>query len=246
VNRANEEFEAEKREMIRRAGNDDAVKRLSAQWMNATVPCKYSYHFTWMGRPIIQYPQDILALQEIAWQVKPQLIVETGIAHGGSLVFHASILELIGGAGRVLGIDVDIRAHNRAAIEAHPMFKRIDLIEGSSTAPEIVARVRALAEGRKPVIVVLDSSHTHAHVLRELELYSPLVTRGSYLVVCDTVVEDMAPELIVNRPWGKGNNPGTAVREFLARNDRFEADEVYDHKLLITANPGGYLKCVKD
>jgi cephalosporin hydroxylase len=239
-------FEAEQREMIRRAGNDESVKRLSTQWINATAPYRYSYNFTWMGRPIIQLPQDILAMQEIAWQVRPQLIIETGIAHGGSLIFHASILELIGGAGRVLGIDVDIRAHNRAAIEAHPMFKRIDMIQGSSTAPEIVARVRALAEGKKPVLVVLDSNHTHEHVLRELELYSPLVTRSSYLVVCDTVVEDMAPELIVNRPWGKGNNPRTAVREFLCRNDRFEVDETYDNKLLITANPGGYLKCVKD
>lgn len=241
-----EEFEAQKGEMIRQAGNDAALKRLSAQWLNATAPYKYSYNFTWMGRPIIQLPQDILAMQEITWQVKPQLIIETGIAHGGSLIFHASILELIGGEGRVLGIDVDIREHNRAAIETHPMFKRIDMIQESSTAPDIVARARAIAQGKKPVIVVLDSNHTRAHVLRELELYSPLVTRGSYLVVCDTVIENMAPELIVNRPWGKGNNPRTAVREFLGRNDRFEVDETYDSKLLITAAPGGYLKCVKD
>lgn len=206
----------------------------------------YSYNFTWLGRPIIQFPQDIIALQEIIWRVKPDLIVETGIAHGGSLIFSASMLELLGGDGEVLGIDIDIREHNRTEIEKHPMSKRIKMIEGSSTDEEVLREVRALAEGRRSILVVLDSLHTHEHVLKELQLYAPLVTRDSYLVVFDTVVEDMPEDFFPDRPWGSGNNPKTAVWEFLEDNDRFVVDEEIENKLLITVAPNGYLRCTKD
>lgn len=206
----------------------------------------YSYNFTWLGRPIIQFPQDIIALQEIIWRVKPDLIIETGIAHGGSLIFSASMLELLGGDGEVLGIDIDIREHNRMEIEKHPMSKRIKMIEGSSTDEEVLREVRASAEGRRSVLVVLDSLHTHEHVLRELQLYAPLVTRDSYMVVFDTVVEDMPEDFFPDRPWGKGNNPKTAVWEFLEDSDRFVIDEEIENKLLITVAPNGYLRCTKD
>lgn len=222
------------------------IRQLTLDWICATAQFKYTYNFTWLGRPIIQFPQDILALQEIIWQVKPELIIETGIAHGGSLIFHASLLELLGGNGRVVGIDVDIRAHNRAEIEKHPLFKRIEMLQGSSVDAGIVQQVHQLAQGRKPVMVVLDSNHMHAHVLAELHAYAPLVTNGSYLVVFDTVVEDMPADSFPNRPWGKGNNPKTAVWEFLKATDRFAIDKDLEAKLLITVAPDGYLKCVKD
>lgn len=185
-------------------------------------------------------------MQEIVWRVDPQLIIETGIAHGGSLIFYASLLELLAGDGMVLGIDIDIRQHNRVEIEKHPMFKRIKMIEGSSVDCAIVSQVREFASGKSPVLVVLDSMHTHAHVLDELKAYSPLVTKDSYLVVFDTVVEDMPADFFPDRPWGKGNNPKTAVWEFLKSNDRFEVDKEIENKLLITVAPDGYLKCIKD
>jgi len=207
---------------------------------------KYSYNFSWLGRPIIQFPQDIAAIQEIVWRVKPDLIVETGIAHGGSLVLWASLLELIGADGLAVGIDIEIRPHNRSAIAEHPLARRIRMIEGSSIAPHVIEQVRQLAAGRDRAMVVLDSHHTHAHVLEELRHYSPLVRRGSYLIVLDTVVEDMPADFFVERPWGPGNNPKTAVWEFLRHTDRFEIDREIEEKLLITVAPDGYLRCVKD
>jgi cephalosporin hydroxylase len=185
-------------------------------------------------------------MQEIIWRTKPDLIVETGIAHGGSIIFYASMLELLGGRGSVIGVDIEIRPHNRAEIEAHPMARRITMVEGSSTDEDTVRRVRELANGYERVLVVLDSNHTHEHVLRELELYSPLVRRGSYLVVFDTVIELAPAELFPGRPWAPGNNPMTAVREFLARDDRFVVDHDLDNKLLISVAPGGYLRCIRD
>jgi cephalosporin hydroxylase len=204
---------------------------------------KYSYNFTWMGRPIIQYPQDMIAMQELIWKIQPDLLIETGIAHGGSLIYYASLFELIG-KGEVLGIDIDIRAHNRREIEAHPMFKRITMLEGSAIDETLVAEVAKHAEGKKTVMVSLDSNHTHEHVLRELELYSPFVTPGSYCVVFDTIVEDM-PDQMYDRPWDKGNNPKTAVWEFMKTNDSFEIDRDIDNKLLISVAPEGYLKRIK-
>jgi cephalosporin hydroxylase len=207
---------------------------------------RYSYNFTWLGRPIIQFPEDIVAMQEIIWRIKPDLIIETGIAHGGSLVLWASLLQMLGGDGHVVGVDVEIRPHNRAEIERHPLVSRITMIEGSSIAPKIVERVRALAAGRRTVMVVLDSNHTHDHVLAELDRYSPLVTRGSYLVVMDTVVEAMPADFFPDRPWGKDDNPATAVRQFLKGNGRFEVDEEIDAKLVMSVAPGGYLRCIRD
>jgi cephalosporin hydroxylase len=241
-----DDFETRKAEKIRAQGADGALKDLSRQWMLATFKHSYTYHFSWMGRPIIQFPQDVLALQEILWNVKPDLVVETGIAHGGSLVFHASMLELIGGGGRVVGVDIDIREPNRRAIESHPMSRRISMIQGSSTDPGTVQKVRDLAAGAGRILVVLDSNHTHEHVLAELRAYSPLVRAGSYVVVCDTSIEDAPAELFRDRPWGPGNNPKTAVREFLRTTDRFEVDRELEDKLLITVCPEGYLRCLKD
>lgn len=241
-----QEFEQQKRASVERQGRDARLKGLTREWFEATCRHRYTYNFTWLGRPIIQYPQDIVAMQELIWEVKPDLVIETGIAHGGSLVLYASILELLGGDGRILGVDVDIRSHNRTAIEAHPMAKRIDMIQGSSTDATVLARVRESARGRKHVMVVLDSNHTHAHVLRELELYSPFVTRGSYLVVFDTVVERMSKEAFPERPWGPGDNPWTAVQSFLETTDRFEVDRRVEDKLLVTVAPGGYLRCIRD
>ena len=206
---------------------------------------RYSYNFSWMGRPIIQYPQDMVAMQEIIWSVRPDLVIETGIAHGGSLVYYASLLELLGSDGIVVGIDIDIRPHNREAIEAHPMARRIRMIEGSSIDPGTVAQVAELARHRKRILVTLDSNHTHDHVLQELVLYSPFVSVGSYLTVFDTVVEDMPKALFPDRPWGPGNNPKTAVREFLGKTDRFVVDKEVENKLLLTVAPDGYLRCVK-
>ena len=240
------EFQEEVRRNIGRLRSDEAVQALSRTWIKETTPHRYTYNFTWLGRPIIQFPQDMVAVQEIIWSTRPDLVIETGIAHGGSLILSASILELLGGDGRVVGVDIDIRPHNRREIEAHPLAHRITLVEGSSTAPEIVAQVREQAAGRERVLVILDSNHTHEHVLQELELYSPLVRAGSYIVVFDTVIEDMPAETFSERPWGVGDNPKTAVHEFLRRNDRFEVDRDLQGKLLITVAPDGYLRCRAD
>ena len=182
-------------------------------------------------------------MQEILWDVQPDLIVETGIAHGGSLIYYASLCELMG-HGEVLGIDIDIRPHNRDAIEAHPMFKRIQLLQGSSTDPVTVAKVNAIAAGKK-VLVVLDSNHSHDHVLAELQAYAPLVSTGSYCVVFDTVVEDLPRGLYPDRPWDVGNNPKTAVHEYLRKDDRFEIDRDIEAKIQITVAPDGYLRRIR-
>jgi len=241
-----EAFEREKRESIRRLSGDARLRALSLDWLTEVSKTRYSYNFTWLGLPIIQFPQDIVAMQEIIWKVQPEMIVETGIARGGSLVFYASQLELLGGERRVIGVDVEIRKSNREAIEAHPLARRITMIEGSSVDTAVADQVQALVRGRRPVLVVLDSMHTHAHVRRELELYAPLVTSGSYLVVFDTIIEDLPADFFTDRPWGLGDNPRTAVREFLKTNDRFAVDEETAGKLLVTVAPGGYLRCVKD
>ena len=217
--------------------------------MKASTLPKYSYNFSWLGRPIIQYPQDMIAMQELIWSIQPDLIIETGIAHGGSLIFYASLLELNAACGgppdaEVLGVDIDIRAHNRAAIAAHPMFKRITRIEGSSIAPDIIAQIKAKAAGQQRVLVCLDSNHTHDHVLAELEAYAPLTSVGSYCVVFDTVIEDMPAEMFPDRPWGPGNNPKTAVWDYLKTHPEFEIDKSIPHKLLITVAPDGYLRRV--
>jgi cephalosporin hydroxylase len=246
-----ERFNAERRQNVGRMGADDALKRLSREWQREAGGYNYIYNFSWLGRPIIQLPQDVFAMQELIWAVQPDLIVETGIAHGGSLIFSASMLELNAACGgpagaEVLGIDIDIRAHNRAAIEAHPMFKRISMIQGSSVAPEVVEQARARAAGKRAVMVCLDSNHTHEHVLAELRAYAPLTTVGSYCVVFDTGVEEMPAEMFNDRPWGPGNSPKTAVWEYLKEDGRFEIDRPVSDKLLITVAPDGYLRRVRE
>ncbi|MDD0967597.1 MULTISPECIES: cephalosporin hydroxylase family protein [Pseudomonas] len=238
-----EQFREEVKANIEGLQQDKALQTESLDWVGTTAKHKYTYNFSWMGRPIIQFPQDMVAMQEIIWNLRPDVIVETGIAHGGSLVFYASILELIG-HGEVLGIDIDIRQHNREAIEAHPMFKRISMIQGSSIDTAIVDQVRERVQGKK-VLVVLDSNHTHEHVLEELRLYAPLVSVGSYCVVMDTVVEDMPQDAFPDRPWGKGDNPKTAVWAYLKESSDFEIDQAIHSKLLITVAPDGYLRRVR-
>jgi len=223
------------------------------------VANRYTYNFRWLGRPIIQLPQDMIAVQELIWENKPDLIIETGIAHGGSLVMSASALALLDicdaiesgetidpriSKRKVLGIDIDIRSHNRSAIEAHPMFSRIEMIEGSSIDAAIVDLVHQIAKGYNSVMVFLDSNHTHDHVLAELEAYAGLVTPGSYCIVFDTVIDDVASEMFPDRPWGPGNSPKSAAKEFLSSHPEFEVDKSIDHKLLISVAPDGYLKRV--
>jgi cephalosporin hydroxylase len=241
-----EKFNQEKKENIAKLGANQEVKDLGLEFLIKSAENKYSYHFSWMGRPIIAYPQDMIAMQEIIWEVKPDLIIETGVAHGGSVVYYASLLELIGGDGLVIGIDIDIRKHNRDLIESHPMMKRIQLIEGSSVSNTIVEQVKAFAQLKKKIMVCLDSNHTHDHVLEELKLYAPLVTKGSYCVVFDSVVEDMPSDYDWGvRTWGKGNNPKTALFEYLKMDDSFEINKEIDNKLLISVAPDGFLKKIK-
>lgn len=225
---------------------DETLRALREKIYPYLAKYKYTYNFNWLGRPIIQLPEDVMLMQEIIFRVKPDLIVETGIAQGGSLIFSASMMELLGDDGKVLGIDIDIRKHNRKAIEQHPMAKRIRMIQGSSIDESVAAQVRAFAEGCKRVMVFLDANHTHAHVQKELELYSPLVKSGSYLVVFDTGIEDMPEGMYADRPWGKADNPKTAVWEFLKRSDRFKIDRDLESRVLFTVAPDGYLKCIKD
>ena len=235
-------FISERKARIAFQGADSEFKKQSIEWTKKSMDRDYVYNFEWMGRPIIQFPQDIMAMQEIIWRTKPDLIIETGIAHGGSIIFSASMLELLGNNGKVIGIDIDIRDHNRNEIESHPMFKRIELIEGSSVSSEVVAQVQRQAEGKETILVVLDSMHTHEHVLKELNAYAPLVSKDSYLIVLDTFIEDLPKGYFDNRPWDVGDNPKTAVHEFLKENTMFEIDQAMERKLMITVAPHGFLK----
>ncbi|WP_018614943.1 cephalosporin hydroxylase family protein [Segetibacter koreensis] len=239
------QFIEERKARIKANGHNESLKASAKAFNDASNSNQYSYNFSWMGRPIIQYPQDMIAMQEIIWEVKPDLIIETGIAHGGSLIYYASLLELIG-KGEVLGIDIDIRKHNKAEIEKHPMFKRIKMLEGSSISEDIIGQVKSIAKDKQKILVILDSNHTYDHVLRELELYSPFVSLSSYIVVFDTIVEDLPANYFKEeRPWGIGNNPKTAVFEFLKKNTDFVIDKEIDNKLLISVAPQGYLKRIK-
>ncbi len=255
-----EAFKEEVAENINQLGEDKDIQALSRIWTRESNQHNYTYNFSWLGRPIIQYPQDMVAMQELIWTVKPDLIIEAGIAHGGSLILSASMLALLdmaeaidsgatikpGESSRqVLGIDIDIREHNRAAIEAHPMASRIQMIQGSSIDPDIIKKVHAVASKYSRVLVFLDSNHTHDHVLAELDAYAPLTSKDSYCVVFDTLIEDMPANMFRDRPWGKGNNPKTAVWEYLKTHTEFEIDKQIDHKLLISVAPDGYLKRIR-
>jgi cephalosporin hydroxylase len=237
-------------ESIARQGMCPKNTEASRNFINSTAKTKYTYNFDWLGRPIIQLPQDIIAMQELIWKIQPDLIIETGIAHGGSLIFSASMLELNAICGgpkdaEVVGIDIDIRKHNRKALEEHPLYKRIRLFEGSSIDSIIVEKISTIAKQKKSVLVCLDSNHTHDHVLAELEAYAPMTTPGSYCVVFDTVVEDMPAEFFHDRPWAPGNSPKTAIRQYLREHPEFEIDKEMDHKLLISVAPDGYLKRIR-
>ena len=255
-----EVFQSQCQSEIEILGRDSALQQLSRDWLAIAQQRNYSYHFRWLGLPIIQYPQDIVAMQELIWQIQPDLIVETGVARGGSLIFSASMLALLDLCAanrteeasrptshrrRVVGIDIDIRAHNREAIEAHPLSSYITLIEGSSTAQHVCDAVHKIARDSQVVLVCLDSNHSHDHVLAELEAYAPLTSIGSYCVVFDTVVEDLPPEAIGNRPWSRGDSPKTAVHEYLRSHPEFVIDKTIDSKLLISVAPDGYLKRIR-
>lgn len=254
-----DKFKNEVSKSILDLGGDLDLQALSRIWIRQISPLRYSHNFEWLGRPIIQVPPDTVILQELIWKIKPDLIIETGIAHGGSLVMSASMLALLdmceaieSGAvldpkkskRKVLGLDIDIRQHNREAIEAHPMSSRIQMIQGSSIAPKVIEQVKAVARNYQCVFICLDSNHTHDHVLAELEAYAPLTSIGSYCVVMDTAIEDMPKTMFPDRPWGPGDNPKTAVWEYLKTHSEFEIDKSIDHKLLISVAPDGYLKRV--
>lgn len=250
-------FQQEVATNIANLGQDKDLQALSRVWAREVGPYKWAYNFSWFGRPAIQFPNDAWAIQELVWLVKPDLIIETGIAHGGSLIFSASMLALLdmcdaveagvtldpkSSRRKVLGIDIDIRLHNRAAIEAHPMASRIEMIQGSSIAPDVVKQVHAIAKNYSRVLICLDSNHSHDHVLAELLAYAPLTSKESYCVVFDTLIEDMPEAMSADRPWGPGDNPKTAVWEYLKTHPEFEIDKEIQHKLLITVAPDGYLK----
>jgi cephalosporin hydroxylase len=236
-------FNEEKKILISENSTNQKLQKAKLDFNIESNKAKYSYNFSWMGRPIIAYPQDMIAMQEIIWDIKPDLIIEAGIAHGGSLVYYASLLHLIGGEGIVLGLDIDIRKYNRELIESHPMSARIKMIEGDSTSDEVANQVYAIAKNKKKIIVCLDSNHTHEHVLKELELYAKLTTIGSYCIVFDTIVEDLPADYMPGgRPWNPGNNPKTAVFQFLKSNSNFQIDKSIDNKILISVAPDGYLK----
>lgn len=220
----------------------EQMKSINLEWLRQAAPHGHLYRHRWLGERFFHLPGDMIALQEILALVRPRLVIHTGIAAGGGPIYLASILELLGGDGVVVAIDPAPRAEGREAIEGHRLASRIEIIEGSPVDPDVAARVAARAEACGPVVVVLDLIHTQAHVERELELYGPLVTPGSYVVVLDTVMEDLPAEMFAGKPYGKGNNPGTAVRAFLARDDRFEVDYTFEDRVLLTLAPGGFLR----
>jgi cephalosporin hydroxylase len=266
---AHQTFRSECEQNARNAAQDEGLKESTHEWFIRANRHKYSYNFTWLGRPIIQYPQDIVAMQELIWTTQPDLIIETGIAHGGSLILNASILAMMdyaeaanagttldpkAGRRRVLGLDIDIRSHNRDAIEGHALAHMIKMIQGSSISSSVIRQVHEFAKGYSRILVSLDSNHTHDHVLAELEAYAPLTSHGSYCVVFDTVIEDLPDDMFPDRSWKKGNSPKSAVREYLKRIQEsgrtamdggslhFEVDKVMENKLLVTVAPDGYLK----
>lgn len=242
---------------IQNQGGDEPLNMLTNSWFNEVTKYNYSHHFLSLGLPIIQFPPDIVAMQELIWKVKPDLIVETGIARGGSLIMSASMLALLDmcdaiqsglmmnpreSRRKVLGVDIDIRAHNREAIETHPMASRIQMLQGSSIASKIVEQVHNVAAEYERILVCLDSNHTHEHTLAELQSYAPLTSIGSYCVVFDTLIENMPADNFLDRPWGPGNNPKTAVWEYLKTHSEFEIDKTIQNKTLITVAPDGWLK----
>jgi len=240
-----EDLEKSKRETAASQMKDAELRKTALDFIIDSDKHGYGYQWTWLGLPFIQMPQDMIVTQEIIWETKPDLIIETGIAWGGSVVFYASLLQLIGN-GEVVAVDLNLYDHVAQRIMSYPFSDRVHLYKGSSTDPAIAAKVKAHVKLGKKVMVLLDSNHTHQHVLDELRIYAPLVTKGQYLVVSDTIVEDIPPQKHRLRPWGPGNNPKTALRQYMKESDRFEVDEYTNSKLLLTYTPEGYCRCVKD
>lgn len=230
---------------INKMSQDLELQDLSNKWFTKSHKYEYSYHFEWLGLPIIQYPQDIIALQEIIWNYKPSLIIETGIARGGSLLFYASIMQLLGGNRQVLGIDVEIRPNNKTNIKNHPLYKYITMLEGSSINQDVIKDVYRRASHHTKILLCLDSNHSKDHVLTELNSYSSLISKGGYIIVFDTVIHEMKDYSFDGKSWNQNNSPRQAVDTFLSQTDRFTIDKEIDKKLLISAAPNGYLKCIK-
>lgn len=239
-------FFEERQADIEQMGADQSLRDRSIAWMLHADKYKYTYNYTWMGRPIIKFPNDMVIQQEIMWNLRPDLVIETGIAHGGSIVFSASMMEMMGIDGEVVGVDIDIRSHNKDAIESHPMSKRITMYEGDSVAPAMIERVRRHTVDKRCVMVVLDSLHSHAHVYKELLSYAPMTTVGSYCILPDTFIEFFPKGYYSStRPWDVGDNPYTAMKQYLQETDLFEIDHHLTSKAMITETIDGYLKRVR-
>ena len=262
-------FKKEVESNIKKLSQNKNLIESTKIWFQRSLLNKYSYNFSSYSVPIIQYPQDMIAIQELIWEIKPDLIIETGIAHGGSIIQSASILAMIEYQEavlsnsflnpakphrKVLGIDIDIRKHNKKIIDAHFLSERIDMIEGSSVSEKVIKSVYKYAKAYSKILVLLDSNHTHEHVLAELKAYTPLVTKNSYCIVYDTNIDDLPKKQFPDRSWGPGNNPKTAVHQFLKllKKDvlvgvdgnklKFKINKKIDVKLQITVAPDGYLK----
>jgi hypothetical protein len=241
-----QQFLDERNADIERMGSDQELRQKSIDWMIHADRYKYTYNYSWMGRPIIKFPNDMVIQQELMWELKPDLVIETGIAHGGSIIFTASMMEMMNIDGEVVGIDVDIRPHNRTKIEAHPMMKRITMYEGDSVSDAMVEKVRVHTNGKKCVMVILDSLHSHAHVYKELRSYAPMTTLGSYCILPDTFIEFFPKGYYSEtRPWDVGNNPHSAMKQYISETDNFEIDHARTDKAMITETIDGYLKRVK-
>ena len=253
------QFYKERIHRIESYKNIDDWQSTNHKWMIHAFENNYMYNFDWLGRPIIQMPSEIVCIQELIWQVQPDLIIETGIAHGGSLILSASMLALLDYCDAVstkrsldlsknnrlvVGIDIDIRKHNREMINEHPLSNKIKVLEGSSVDKNVVNEIDVISRNFKKILVFLDSNHTHDHVLEELNCYTKFVSKGSYCVVFDTIIDDLPKNFFNNRPWDPGNSPKSALKEFLTKNNNFEIDFNLSDKLLTTASPLGFLKRV--
>ncbi len=239
-------FYKERMQSLRDIQSDNELKQKSIEWMIDADKYKYSYNFSWMGRPIIKYPADMIVQQELIWSLRPDLIIETGIAHGGSIIFSASMMKMMGINGEVIGVDIDIREHNRILIESHPMSDIIKMYQGSSIDINIIKKIQKKANKHKTILVILDSCHSQEHVLNELRLYSQFVTKNSYIILPDTFIEFFPKGYFAkDRPWDKGNNPYTALKIFLNNNDNFKIDKDLSSKACISETIDGYIKKIK-